>query len=214
MNREIFAKIYRTFVGKYFYNPFDEKMIEKEILFIHIPKSGGTSIASALIGKPSGHPYLYQYYLSNKEYTKKFYKFCVVRNPYDRLVSAYAHISQRECNPEFKILFKELNINSFDDLISNLDNPKNYRKLTNKIVHFRSQNEMIHHKKIKMDDVFKFENFDLIEEVLNKKLSRKIKLEKLNSSPRNEYQNYYNKYSISVAKKIYKKDLEMFGYSF
>ena len=107
MNREIFAKIYRTFVGKYFYNPFDEKMIEKEILFIHIPKSGGTSIASALIGKPSGHPYLYQYYLSNKEYTKKFYKFCVVRNPYDRLVSAYAHISQRECNPEFKILFKE-----------------------------------------------------------------------------------------------------------
>ena len=65
-----------------------------------------------------------------------------------------------------------------------------------------------------MDDVFKFENFDLIEEVLNKKLSRNIKLEKLNSSPRNEYQNYYNKYSISVAKKIYKKDLEMFGYSF
>ena len=214
MNREFFAKIYRTFVGKYFYNPFDEKMIEKEILFIHIPKSGGTSIASALIGKPSGHPYLYQYYLSNKEYTKKFYKFCVVRNPYDRLVSAYAHISQRECNPEFKVLFKELNINSFDDLISNLDNPKNYRKLTNKIVHFRSQNEMIRHKKIKMDDVFKFENFDLIEEVLNKKLSGKIKLEKLNSSPRSEYQNYYNKYSISVAKKIYKKDLEMFGYRF
>ena len=56
--------------------------------------------------------------------------------------------------------------------------------------------------------------FDLIEEVLNEKLSRNIKLEKLNSSPRSEYQNYYNKYSISVVKKIYKKDLEMFGYRF
>ena len=65
-----------------------------------------------------------------------------------------------------------------------------------------------------MDDVFKFENFDLIEEVLNEKLSRNIKLEKLNSSPRSEYQNYYNKYSISVVKKIYKKDLEMFDYRF
>ena len=56
--------------------------------------------------------------------------------------------------------------------------------------------------------------FDLIEEVLNEKLSRNIKLEKLNSSPRSEYQNYYNKYSISVVKKIYKKDLEMFDYRF
>lgn len=214
MNRILFAKIYKTLIGKYFYNPFNQKMVEEKILFVHIPKTGGTSIATALIGKPSGHPYLYEFYLSNKRYTKTFYKFCVVRNPYDRLVSAYAHISQRECNLKFKRLFKKLNINSFDDLISKLDNPKTYQKLINTIIHLRSQNELIHHKKIKMDDIFKFENFNKIEDTLNNKLGKNLKIKKLNSSPRSDYRNYYNEYSIAVVERIYKKDLEMFGYRF
>jgi hypothetical protein len=189
-------------------------MIKKKVLFIHIPKSGGTSIASAIIGKPSGHPYLYEYYLANKNYTNTFYKFCVVRNPYDRLVSAYAHISKRECNIEFKVLFKKLNINSFDDLILNLDNPKTYQKIINTIVHFRSQHELIYHKTVKMDDIFRFEEFDLIEEQLHKKIKNEINLKKLNTSPRKDYREYYNEYSISVVENIYKKDLEMFNYTF
>lgn len=214
MNRVFYAKIYKKLIGRFYYNPFKKEMIDEEIVFIHIPKSGGTSIATAIIGKPAGHPYLYEYYLADKELTKKFYKFCVVRNPYDRLVSAYAHISKRDCNPEFKVLFKKLKINSFDDLILNLDNPRNYQKLFNTIVHFRSQYELIYHTKVKMDDIFKFENFDLIEISLNKRLKNKISLKKMNSSPRNDYREYYNDYSISVVKRIYKKDLEMFNYTF
>lgn len=214
MNRIFFAKIYKILIGRFFYNPFTKEMIEKELLFIHIPKSGGTSIATAAIGKPAGHPYLFEYYLSNKKYTKDFFKFCVVRNPYDRLVSAFAHISQRECNPEFKTLFKELNINSFDDLIVNLDNPKTYQKLINVIVHFRSQNELIYHKNVKMDEIFRFEEFDSIQDRLNKKLKTRINLKKLNCSPRKNYREYYNEYSISVVERIYKKDLELFDYKF
>ena len=119
-------------MGRFFYNPFTKEMINKKILFIHIPKAGGTSIATALYGKASGHPFLYQYYLANKHFTKTFYKFCVVRNPYDRLVSAFSHISNGNSNPELKLLFKELNIKSFDDLIFNLNDKIIYKKFVKK----------------------------------------------------------------------------------
>lgn len=214
MNRVFYAKIYKKVIGRFFYNPFNKEMIENQILFIHIPKSGGTSIATALFGKATGHSYLYEFYLANKKYTKEFFKFCVVRNPYDRLVSAYAHIAHRECNASFKKIFKELNIKTFEDLIMNLDNHDSYQKLTNSIVHLRSQHELIYHKKVKMDEIFKFENFNMIEERLNKRLATEIKIKKLNSSPRSDYKSYYNDYSRSVIDRIYKKDLEVFNYSF
>lgn len=214
MNRNFFVKIYRHLIGRFFYNPFTKEMINKKILFIHIPKAGGTSIATALYGKASGHPYLYQYYLANKNFTKTFYKFCVVRNPYDRLLSAFLHISNRECNPDFKLLFKQLNIKSFDDLILNLNDKSIYRKICNRIVHFRSQYELIYHRNVSMDEIFKFEDFNSIEQSLNKRLNQKISIKKLNTSKRTHYRDYYNKFSINVVKKIYKKDLEMFNYEF
>ena len=201
-------------MGRFFYNPFTKEMIKKKILFIHIPKAGGTSIATALYGKASGHPYLYQYYLANKHFTKTFYKFCVVRNPYDRLVSAFSHISNGNSNPELKLLFKELNIKSFDDLIFNLNDKIIYKKICKKTAHFRSQYEFIHHRNVCMDEIFKFEDFNSIEQSLNKQLNQKISIKKLNTSKRTHYRDYYNDFSIKVVKKIYKKDLEMFNYEF
>jgi hypothetical protein len=214
MNLLQFRKTYYSIFGKYKDNPYTPVMEDKKILFIHIPKSGGTSIATALLEKPSGHPYLYEYYYANKSYTKNFFKFCVVRNPFDRLVSAYAHISQRDCQQRFKDLFNELNIATFYDLIKCLDNPKKYKKIVNTIVHFRSQHELIEHKNIKMDVIYKFEEFDNIEKDINKRLKTNISISKLNSSPRKSYREYYDAYAKDVVSRIYRKDLDLFDYKF
>ena len=214
LHRQAFAKTYKTFIGRFYQNPFTPQMIDKRILFVHIPKTGGSSVATALIGKPSGHPYLFEFFNANPEYTREFFKFCVVRNPYDRLVSAYAHIAKRECTPLFKEIFKQLEIKTFEDLIKCLDNNKKCRILTNYIVHFRTQNELIEHSKVKMDRIFKFEEFNSIEAELNTRLNENIKIKKLNASPRKEYNEYFNDHAIDVVSRIYKTDLEMFDYKF
>lgn len=214
LNRQKIVKVYKNLLGSFFYNPFTPQMIEKKILFVHIPKTGGTSVATALIGKPTGHPYLYEFYNVNKKYSKNFFKFCIVRNPFDRLVSAYTHIAERECNIEFKVLFKRLDIQSFNDLIDCMSNSKKLQIIQNSCVHFRSQYELIEHCKIRMDVIYKFEEFEKIEDDLFNRIGEHIKINKLNSSKRLNYKSYYNARSKFIIESIYKKDLELFNYTF
>ncbi len=60
-------------------------------IFIHIPKNGGTSIGRSLFGDFEGnHMPIGTYQLIyDRETFERLFKFCVSRNPYDRLLSAY-----------------------------------------------------------------------------------------------------------------------------
>lgn len=204
--------VYRYLFGRYFYNPFNEVMIKNKILFVHIPKTGGTSISTALFGKDSGHPYLYQFYFANKDYTNSFFKFCVVRNPYDRLVSTYFHFTTNEINPKIKRLWDDFNINSFEELILKMENPVFFKKLK-KIIHFVPQNELIRYEDLCMDKIFKFENFDSIEKELNNNLKeKKVTLKKLNTSKRGTYEDYYTDKTKSIVYEVYKQDFDLFDY--
>jgi len=65
---------------------------EKKILFIHVPKSGGTSVAMAVYGKHVAHIKAVDFKRMYPERFGEYFKFAVVRNPYDRLYSAYKFI--------------------------------------------------------------------------------------------------------------------------
>ena len=76
----------------------DELLIDFDnyrCIFIHVPKTGGMSVRKTLFTKSDLYPHLtirdYQSLLSEQE-VGSYYKFAFVRNPWDRLVSAYSFL--------------------------------------------------------------------------------------------------------------------------
>ena len=60
-----------------------------KFIFVHIQKTAGTSITSVLNEIPGTEPLYYSHSQINvlKEEYEDYFKFCFVRNPWDRLYS-------------------------------------------------------------------------------------------------------------------------------
>ena len=65
--------------------------LDKGVVTVHVPKAGGTSVASALYGLSASQHYAYAELASDPELAA-LPSFAVVRNPYWRFVSAYNYL--------------------------------------------------------------------------------------------------------------------------
>ncbi|MEZ9198481.1 hypothetical protein [Shewanella sp. 10N.286.54.B9] len=63
-----------------------------ESFFIHIPKSGGTSVSNALSRKESGHFKFSKLKIKFPEVDNKEVYYFIARNPIERIVSTYTYI--------------------------------------------------------------------------------------------------------------------------
>jgi len=196
---------------------------EKKFIFIHIPKNAGTTMSKILLenykcnmlskvdyttGIDKMHLYdeVIDKYIS-KEVVNTYKTFCIIRNPYEKIYSAWQYLRKR---------YKYNNINDFVN--NHLDEefifgfeliPMDAR------VHYRPQYTFIYdlsgNKTV--DFIIRYENLnnDIIE--LNNKFNLKIpmygnetKYKKLS------YINNFNNNSINKINKLYQKDFEYFNY--
>ena len=62
-------------------------------IFVHVPRTGGFALAKSLFGNAGGsHITVRQYREIFDHEFSSYFKFAIVRNPFDRLVSAYRYI--------------------------------------------------------------------------------------------------------------------------
>lgn len=194
---------------------------KKELIFIHIPKCGGTSVENALNmtnrlghgygiknGKAMQH-YSYSDYqeMLGDEAFDRYYKFAIVRNPYTRFMSEYhwCEIKDvgRRCGQD---------MNCFITYCEGIVERGDYH-LTIYHDHIMPQYKYIYdnNDRLIVDKVFKIENYNEVEKMLNDRYKVLLKEKALVG-------NYDGSFRLTEKQKkrvykMYKKDFELFGYN-
>ena len=214
IKRNNFAKKQRSKVLKdgTLLNSFNNK----KIIFIHIPKTAGISLVKSIFGDVTleGHRSVSFYKQVFGSRYSDFFTFTIVRNPWDRLYSAYKFLEKGGMNIHDKNAFEtHLSIyRDFEDFVLNGLN----EKIIWKITHLIPQHEFVCDKngKIIVDHIGRFENLNKSIEKINDILKSDFKLEHHNKTDKKDYKDIYTTKMIEKVHQIYQKDIDIFEYKF
>ncbi|MEO4045289.1 sulfotransferase family 2 domain-containing protein [Hoeflea sp. CAU 1731] len=198
--------------------PYSKEEIANEIIFVHIPKTGGNSIAKAIFGTGGrGHYSLAQYYRSNPTLFRRSFKFGITRNPWDRIVSSFHYLKQggmTKSDKEFGDTFlANLNFGSF---IVKLSDDNEYLTKVLRWIHFRPQIDFVQiNNQTTMDYLGKLESIDEALNAISEIVKRNVVIKKFNASNHEDYRKYYKESQlVDIVENIYKRDVQQFGYCF
>ncbi|MEZ9552417.1 sulfotransferase family 2 domain-containing protein [Vibrio breoganii] len=129
------------------YNPYSPHEDKYKFIYVHIPKTAGNGLLGSLFGcKGTGHNILDEYIRYDREKFNKYYKFTVVRNPYNRFVSAFNYLKSGGANKHDRKVMKPL-LSSYDDVNSFIEALKNDELLCMQVlnyVHFIPQKNFLY----------------------------------------------------------------------
>lgn len=194
--------------------PFDQH----RCIFVHIPKCAGISVVKSLFGDfDLGHAGIkrYQIMFGPAEF-KNYFKFTIVRNPYDRLVSAFFFMKKGGINENDKSWAnrKFSRYENFDSFVKGWVNRRN----VDRALHFRPQSKFIclgrgHHA---LNYIGYFENLEADFALIARKLQLNATLIETNrnSSREKDYRQYYTEETKAIVADVYTDDFKLLGYSF
>jgi hypothetical protein len=178
-----------------------------KFIFIHIPKNAGTSIRNSfrlegydkrVVKKPYPHdPCSKIREYCGEEVWNTFFKFAIVRNPYDRMVSYY-HFHK---STQYRFPAKANSL-SFDEwIIKGLDSnmKKNQTWYLDEEVDYIGRVEYLE------------KDWDLICQEIG---IEPYTLPNYNVSEHKEWKSYYTDDSDKVVRKIFQDDFETFNYDY
>ncbi len=193
--------------------PFFKRNSRGTFIFIHIPKTAGTSIASALnLPGPNEALDIKKHYrvrqiqriLPPAEWAGAF-KFAFVRNPWDRVLSHYRFRKRRQ------MLRQAQHYQSFKDWLRHeLVERKKKGNLRPQLEWLLSQNGHLD-----IDYIGRFEKLRDDFERLCQKLEISAKLPHLEYSPHPvDYRTFFDSEMVDIVADFYQKDIHQFEYSF
>lgn len=194
--------------------PYKDFNTRYQAIFIHIPKTAGSSVSKTLGNDGSKHQMLKYYEAYDPKRFRSYYKFTFTRNPYDRLVSAYHYVLQIENDFDQVWATTYLNgVDSFSDFVHRLKNPV-YRNQVFKHLVFKPQHQFVQdlNGQIAIDFVGRFENLEEDFKIICERLKIANTLLFSNRSKHDPYHNYYTPELAALVYSYYKEDFIKFGY--
>jgi hypothetical protein len=183
---------------------------ERKCIFVHIPKTAGESVERIYLGKPlnrDGDAYkgtrekhfsIAEIKASDPIAFRDYFKFSIVRNPWDRFISFVLYRRRRR---------------GFDDPL-----PAQIRRdLPHRWFHRKAASRMLYiDGSLAVDHVVRFERLaDDMKAVWNALGMENIELPKGNVSPgRKPYWEYYDYYAMEFIRQAQRRDIELFDYRY
>ena len=197
--------------GRGIYSAYADR---NQCIFIHIPKTAGTSIARALFHQVSRHMPWYEYKNANAGKFRKYFKFAFVRNPWDRLVSTYFFLKKGGMN-ELDRKWAADNIDryrGFEEFVQDWLTESNIWSW----VHFKPQYYFICDAQLnlQMDFIGRYENLESDFETVAARLHLQSTLQPAYPGQHRHYTSYYNHRTCDIVSRVYQKDIELFNYKY
>lgn len=192
------------------------------VMFVHVPRTAGTSIAEFLRKQYRGDllpkrnpsfnhhdPYFYLALINNPS---EFYKFAVVRNPYQR---AYSHYKAFLLQLKYNGLESLSNSFSFNDFLKYKRTSGN--ALFSSITLNRNAFSIFDQSfyllddcgEICLDKIYRFEHLEEFEIDFNTKIERRNTSVYMD----NEYVHSFDRANIGLVKTLYHRDFSLLNYS-
>lgn len=201
-------------------SPYSSLEDDNAIIYVHIPKAAGNALIKSLYGvSATGHDPLSRYFSNDSKKFHRYYKFAVVRNPFDRLVSAFFYLKQGGIGFFDKDFSKKYlsEVDSFERFVKRLESDVIFRNDVMSWVHFIPQMDFLslNGDQLNVDKVIKLENIDHeINDLCNQLRLKPVKLKKDNISKRKKYTEYYTPELVGIVSSLYQQDLDALKYSY
>lgn len=175
-----------------------------KILFVHIPKTAGSSISKVLNDNgldnwnrawPRHHD-PYSYLKDVNKIDESVFSFSVVRNPYTRTYSCYKQFN--------KVNKTDI---SFVEYLNNIK--QNNISPISPLLHIPQSFYILDHGTVQVDRVYKFENLNELEDELGWTLG----FYNVGNYAVESYANDYTEEAIDMTQHFYNSDFDNFGYS-
>jgi hypothetical protein len=196
-------------------------------IFVHVPRSGGTSIEDAIWPGSRTVDDLWMGFIStfhNPYHTgglqhlpakmlrevvgadifEEYFKFSFIRNPWDKAVSQYCYMRRR---PDLRAL---IGMDEHDDF-------KTYLRLIRTAAHvqWEPQHAILCDDagKLLVDDLGRYETFAIDVARMLARLDMTAPLSHANRSERAPLDHYYDSEAIDMVAEMYAEDIRLFGYA-
>jgi hypothetical protein len=200
-------------------------ILSSNFIFIHVPKCAGKAISRRLGGVTRGIPSHAPLSFFSSEITDSRFSFGFVRNPWDRAVSIYTYLSskplRRHDDKEYIDITKKLDFKQWllrDDFYIKGDNLEEKDKP--RPIQSRTQLYWVEG----CDYIGKVETIDEDLAIIAAKINLKerwwlrklfgTRLKRRNTSPRADYQSYYDEESREFIAEHFSSEIERFSYTF
>lgn len=192
---------------------------EQKCIFVHITKCAGISVSRSLFGNlGGGHLRIPHYQLIFNKYDfEEFFKFTFVRNPWDRLVSAFLFLKKGGANKADRC-WAEKNLSPFSDFHAFVTNWVDRRNV-NTWKHFVPQYKFLCQPGSQtpiVDFIGYFENLSEDFAYVQNRLQRHSSLQHLNKTEggKRDYREYYTEATRKIVADVYREDIDIFSYNF